>query len=84
MCVACIVLFCLLIKSVYWLLIFVRTGDDKFLSAAREAAENAVNCGIEINLECGNYPIALQTKRMARKSKHGIVNCTSGGNCILS
>jgi len=38
------------------------TEDPNFLKAAKEATDNAVKCGIEINIECGNYPITLRGK----------------------
>lgn len=34
--------------------------DEGFTAAAKEAAEKAVTCGVEINTECGNYAITLQ------------------------
>jgi phosphopantetheinyl transferase (holo-ACP synthase) len=38
-------------------------GDPAFLDAAKEAADKAVTCGVEINVECSNYAIKLHTGR---------------------
>lgn len=35
-------------------------GDPNFMDAAKDAADKAVTCGVEINLECSNYPILLK------------------------
>eukprot|EP01032_Pedospumella_encystans_P027950 gene27950-31572_t len=45
------------------------TEDPHFLQAAKEATQSAVKCGIEINVECGNYAINLSKENARRGSK---------------
>jgi hypothetical protein len=42
------------------LFLFLLTDDPNFLAAAKEAADKAVTCGVEINFECSNYAINLK------------------------
>jgi len=48
---------------------FFLTEDPHFLQAAKEATQSAVKCGIEINIECGNYAINLSKDNVRRTSK---------------
>lgn len=36
-------------------------ADPRFMDAAKEAADKAVTCGVEINVECSSYAITLKS-----------------------
>jgi hypothetical protein len=44
---------------VFWHSLFSK-DDPNFLAAAKESADKAVTCGVEINFECSNYAINLK------------------------
>ena len=52
-------LFSYVILNVLYLIV----NNQEFHEAAKGVADKAVACGLEINLECGNYAIALKTSK---------------------